>query len=387
MTYVELQVTTHFSFLRGVSSAEECSRPPPCSAIPRSASPTATRVGGLVNAPAGRRRDRGAADRRLPARSDGRHRPAGLAGGSRRLVAPHPPAHRRQEPGRPRARARRANASSTGRMSPPDRTGLVAALVPDEADAGDRGRARPAARHLRRPRPSRPHPSPPAGRCGCGSTRSTRWRGATASRGLATGDVLYDSPDKRMLQDVVTAIRHKCTIDDLGFRRERYADRHLKAPAEMERRFAAYPDAIRASADIAERCTFSLRELSYQYPDEIVMSGRTPAAGAGAADPRGARPPNSRRARPKPMSTLLEQELGLVEQLRLRALFPDRELDRRIRPQPGHTLPGPGLGRQFDDLLRARDHLDRSGQAHLLFERFISGEPQRAARYRRRFRA
>ena len=44
----------------------------------------------------------------------------------------------------------------------------------------------------------------------------------------------------------------------------------------MERRFAAFPDAIRASADIAERCTFSLRELSYQYPDEIVMSGRSP---------------------------------------------------------------------------------------------------------------
>ena len=44
----------------------------------------------------------------------------------------------------------------------------------------------------------------------------------------------------------------------------------------MERRFARFPDAIRASADIAERCTFSLRELSYQYPDEIVMSGRTP---------------------------------------------------------------------------------------------------------------
>jgi error-prone DNA polymerase len=43
----------------------------------------------------------------------------------------------------------------------------------------------------------------------------------------------------------------------------------------MERRFAAYPDAIRATADIAERCAFSLRELSYQYPDEIVIPGRS----------------------------------------------------------------------------------------------------------------
>ena len=95
-------------------------------------------------------------------------------------------------------------------------------------------------------------------------------------RSLATGDVLYDGPDKRMLQDVVTAIREHVTIDELGFRRERFADRHLKSPEEMERRFSAFPDAIRATADIAERCTFSLRELSYQYPDEIVMSGRSP---------------------------------------------------------------------------------------------------------------
>src|SRR5205085_4645352 len=90
------------------------------------------------------------------------------------------------------------------------------------------------------------------------------------------GDVLYDGPDKRMLQDVVTAIREHVTIDELGFRRERFADRYLKSPKEMERRFKAFPDAIRATADIAERCRFSLRELSYQYPDEIVMSGRTP---------------------------------------------------------------------------------------------------------------
>ena len=95
-------------------------------------------------------------------------------------------------------------------------------------------------------------------------------------RGLATGDVLYDSPDKRMLHDVVTAIREHCTIDELGFRRERFADRYLKSPEEMERRFRAFPDAIRATADIAERCGFSLTELSHQYPDEVVMTGLSP---------------------------------------------------------------------------------------------------------------
>ncbi|MFS0772982.1 error-prone DNA polymerase [Sphingomonas sp. 1P08PE] len=97
-----------------------------------------------------------------------------------------------------------------------------------------------------------------------------------ASAGVATvavGDILYHAPEARLLQDVVTAIREKCTVDTLGYRRERHADRHLKSPQEMERRFAAFPDAIQATAEIARRCTFDLGELSYQYPDERVVEG------------------------------------------------------------------------------------------------------------------
>ncbi len=92
---------------------------------------------------------------------------------------------------------------------------------------------------------------------------------------VALGDILYHAPDARLLQDVVTAIREHATIDVLGFRRERHADRHLKAPEEMERRFAAFPDAIRATEDIARACTFDLGELAYQYPHERVLDGLT----------------------------------------------------------------------------------------------------------------
>ncbi len=92
---------------------------------------------------------------------------------------------------------------------------------------------------------------------------------------VALGDILYHAPDARLLQDVVTAIREHATIDVLGFRRERHADRHLKAPEEMERRFAAFPDAIRATEDIARACTFDLGELAYQYPNERVLDGLT----------------------------------------------------------------------------------------------------------------
>ncbi|MDR7154858.1 error-prone DNA polymerase [Sphingobium xenophagum] len=94
-------------------------------------------------------------------------------------------------------------------------------------------------------------------------------------RSVATGDILYHSSERRPLQDVVSAIRERCTIDELGFRRERFMDRDLKSPAEMERRFAAFPDAIQASADIAAQCSFDLGEIQYQYPYEQVMQGRT----------------------------------------------------------------------------------------------------------------
>lgn len=96
---------------------------------------------------------------------------------------------------------------------------------------------------------------------------------------VATGDVLYHAPDRRMLQDVVSCIREKCTIDTLGRRRERFADRHLKGAAEMERLFARYlgdTGPVARSVEIARACTFDLGQLTYTYPDEIGDSGRTP---------------------------------------------------------------------------------------------------------------
>lgn len=94
-------------------------------------------------------------------------------------------------------------------------------------------------------------------------------------RSVALGDILYHAPERRPLQDVLTAIREKTTVDALGFKRERFMDRALKSPAEMERRFALFPDAIAATADIAAACRFDLAEIRYQYPYEQVMEGRT----------------------------------------------------------------------------------------------------------------
>ena len=92
---------------------------------------------------------------------------------------------------------------------------------------------------------------------------------------VATGDVLYHAPERRILQDVLTCIREGCTIDAAGFRRERVPDRHLKAPQEMARLFARHPDALARTLEIVERCRFDLGELRYQYPDEAERPGET----------------------------------------------------------------------------------------------------------------
>ncbi|MEZ0170725.1 error-prone DNA polymerase [Microvirga sp. TS319] len=91
---------------------------------------------------------------------------------------------------------------------------------------------------------------------------------------IAMGDILYHHPSRRRLQDVVSCIRQGCTIDEAGYRLERHADRHLKDPIEMERLFERHGQAFRRVREILERCTFSLDELRYQYPSET-DSGET----------------------------------------------------------------------------------------------------------------
>ena len=83
---------------------------------------------------------------------------------------------------------------------------------------------------------------------------------------VATNDVHYHVPARQMLQDVLTCIREKCTIDEAGKRLAPNVERHLKSQKEMARLFAKYPDALARTMEIASRIDFSLDELKYEYP-------------------------------------------------------------------------------------------------------------------------
>jgi error-prone DNA polymerase len=93
---------------------------------------------------------------------------------------------------------------------------------------------------------------------------------------VATNDVHYHWAGRRQLQDVLTCIRSKCTIDNAGYRLHPNAERHMKTVDEMHRLFRQYPSAITCTQEIANGCRFTLDSLEYVYPEEITSDGRTP---------------------------------------------------------------------------------------------------------------
>ena len=189
---------------------------------------------------------------------------------------------------------------------------------------------------------------------------------------VATNDVLYHEPRRRILQDVVTCIREGCTIDDAGFRRERFADRHLKPPEEMARLFERYPEAVARAAEIAERCRFSLSELCYQYPHED-MPGRTAQqvledfTWQGAADkyPDGVS---------EKMSAQLKHELALIAHMQYAPYFLTVHRIVQFAVSRGILCQGRGSAANSAVCYVLGVTAIDPVQSNLLFERFLSTE-------------
>jgi len=137
---------------------------------------------------------------------------------------------------------------------------------------------------------------------------------------LATNDVHYHAAERRPLNDVMTAIRHKTTVEAAGHLLHANAERHLKSPEEMIRLFARWPHAIMASRDIADACTFSLEDLKYEYPKRAYPDGMTPQQYLEQQTWEGA---NWRYSNviPAKVKTTLEYELGLIGKLDLAPYF------------------------------------------------------------------
>ncbi|MEI5678996.1 MULTISPECIES: error-prone DNA polymerase [unclassified Mesorhizobium] len=128
---------------------------------------------------------------------------------------------------------------------------------------------------------------------------------------MATNDVLYHTADQRPLQDVLTAIRLNRPVAQSGFELAANAERHLKPSTEMARLFKAYPQALAQTLRFAESLSFSLSELSHNYPDETTKEGVDPQEelerltweGAGNRYPEGV---------PEKVDSLIRHELAIV---------------------------------------------------------------------------
>ena len=99
---------------------------------------------------------------------------------------------------------------------------------------------------------------------------------------VAANAVHYHVPQRRYLQDALTCIRERCTLAQAGSRLFANAERHLRSLDDIELRYTALSDtalsrigrkAIEHTVEIARRCTFSLDELRYEYPHELVPPG------------------------------------------------------------------------------------------------------------------
>ncbi|HEY5084135.1 MAG TPA: PHP domain-containing protein, partial [Rhizomicrobium sp.] len=252
--YAELQVTSHFSFLRGASSCEELFAQAAYLGIEALAITDRNSLAGIVRA-------------HEAAKNAGIRLIVGcrldLTDGVSLLVYPTDrPAYaqlcRLLSLGKKRAGKGKCRLGWQDVLAYGE--GLIAVLLPDEADEN-------CAFHLRRLKDGfddRAYMALTLRRRPRDQIRLHDLANLAARHGVrsvVTNDVLFHARERRILQDVVTCIRHGCTIDDAGFRRERYADRYLKPPEEMHRLFQRYPEALARTAEIAARCTFSLVEL------------------------------------------------------------------------------------------------------------------------------
>ncbi|MFM0350902.1 error-prone DNA polymerase [Paraburkholderia sp. RL17-347-BIC-D] len=135
---------------------------------------------------------------------------------------------------------------------------------------------------------------------------------------VALGHVVMHVRSRKPLQDTMTAIRVGKPVHECGYDLAPNAEQHLRSRLRLAN---LYPtEALAATVDIASRCTFSLDELRYEYPDELVPAGITPKAylrqetyiGAQRRFPSGI---------PHKVQEQIEHELELIAELKYEPYF------------------------------------------------------------------
>ena len=188
---------------------------------------------------------------------------------------------------------------------------------------------------------------------------------------VATNDVHLHHPMRKPLQDVLTATRHNTTVHELGFQLQSNSERHLQP---IDQLLLRYPQELLASSlDIARRCHFSLDELRYEYPAELVPPQYEPSEylrkltyqGAQSRWPGGT---------PSAVVELIEKELSLIKELHYEHYFLTvQDIVHYARTQ---DILCQGRGSAANSAVCYCLHITEvdPDRMHLLFERFVSKE-------------
>ncbi len=187
----------------------------------------------------------------------------------------------------------------------------------------------------------------------------------------AVGDVHYHVRDRRPLHDVLTAIRLKTTVDRIGRRGFPNGERHLRPLSTLRKLYP--PELLAASVEIARLCTFSLKNLRYEYPEELVPAGRTATEHLRALTEAGIK----RRwpgGVPADVREQIERELVLIRELRFEHYFLTVEDIVHYAREQGILCQGRGSAANSAVCYSLGVTEVDPARMNLLLERFISKE-------------
>ncbi|MEP7247902.1 MAG: PHP domain-containing protein, partial [Gammaproteobacteria bacterium] len=190
---------------------------------------------------------------------------------------------------------------------------------------------------------------------------------------VASGDVHMHERRRRPLQDVLTAIRLNVPVAEAGWHLFPNGERHLREPLRLARLYP--PELLAETKVIADRCTFSLEDLRYEYPREVVPSGETPQSHLRNLVEEGVRWrfPNGVTAK---VRATIEHELAIIAELNYEPYF--LTVQDIVRFARGEKILCQGRGSAANSVvcfcLGVTSVDPERSDACLLVERFISKE-------------
>ena len=190
---------------------------------------------------------------------------------------------------------------------------------------------------------------------------------------VAANEVLYHTPARRPLQDVLTAIRYGIPVASCGRRLKANAEHSLHSPYTFTRLFADDPAAIVRTQEIADRCGFALAEIRYRYPSEHMPDGTTSADWLRHLTFEGARERYSSGI-PADVADQLEKELKVIEALDYPGYFLTMCEIVKFCREKGILCQGRGSAANSVVCYCLGVTAVDPAKVNLLFERFISKE-------------